>query len=145
VQLVTRCAGRKYLCTQANLGYEVSQLMLCMTPDIALQLLTGRAEHSSESPATLACLRDLAAGVLHFLLHCTSCSPAVAQMPALFCKSLFRFNACNVLLSAVASCCRCSCLPQPGDTVRGQWLESLGCWLKLSRGRLLNCMQCTHV
>lgn len=28
----------------------------------------------------------------------------------------------------------CSCLSQPGETVRGQMLESLGCWLKLSGG-----------
>lgn len=27
-----------------------------------------------------------------------------------------------------------SCLSQPGETVRGQVLESLGCWLKLSGG-----------
>jgi hypothetical protein len=28
----------------------------------------------------------------------------------------------------------CSCLQQPGETVRSQVLESLGCWLKLSGG-----------
>jgi hypothetical protein len=37
--------------------------------------------------------------------------------------------------AACPACCHCrSCLSQPGETVRSQVLESLGCWLKLSGG-----------
>lgn len=39
-------------------------------------------------------------------------------------------SAAKLLASAAGS----SCLSQPGETVRGQVLESLGCWLKMSGG-----------
>lgn len=42
-------------------------------------------------------------------------------------------DACRaVLLTACAM--PCSCLQQPGETVRSQVFESLACWLKLSNG-----------
>jgi hypothetical protein len=39
-----------------------------------------------------------------------------------------------VLLLVSGVCVGCSCLAQPGETLRSQVLESLGCWLKLSGG-----------
>lgn len=49
--------------------------------------------------------------------------------PAPYCAAMFMWHCLAVLF--------CSCLQQPGETVRSQVLESLGCWLKLSCGRHL--------
>lgn len=73
--------------------------------------------------------------LLHFVCHCSLRLTALILRPLLL--PLLCCAAKQQKLTQNPTCKHpphTSCLQQPGETVRSQVLESLGCWLKLSGG-----------